>query len=299
MELVSTTRGQGLGHVKHRPEYLGEYRLSMPATKPDVPPPAPTPSAAPSNPDELDDAALLNLLNDAGQPAGKRMEALEELVLRRPEGLDRAILLALQNAGADQAWMRALVFSAERVSSEDAEIRSKLADALFKAALSLRGAPDRDADPPLWSAVRGFGSVAPLEAIHCLSAFLTSGDPATTRQVALQAIWAMLEHEPPPGSGEVQALRDRVTELATKYIDNDQLVSPEIVSLATFAYCAAVLLKSPRSLELTRTLVTIGRSRMVRRSRKLLAEAHDARLRRRHDVEDLDAVLAELAKGER
>jgi hypothetical protein len=289
MELFEPTRGQGLGSVDFLPQYLAtEF------------PPANAPHKyGPTVPREahLDDSALFELLVKSDAPVRNRLAALQELTRRDSPDLDRAILAGLRERGADERWKRALVVFAERTSPKDASVRSELVDELLAAAVELRDAADSGADEPMWAAIRMFGSLAPVARLHELLAFLRSQDRGTTRQVALQGMWSMLEGETPRESSELESVRKRVSELAAKYLDNDLLVSGPAVSLATFAYCVSVLLEASASPELTKQLLSLGRPRMVARSATIIKEAIGKRQQRGVSVDDLKKVLAELIGG--
>jgi hypothetical protein len=241
-----------------------------------------------------DDAVLLQRVVESQARYEDRKAALEELCSREADGLDQLVLDELSRVESESRWRNCLVLVLARVPMIAPEHRARLTPLLLREARRLRDASEADADAPLWAAVRTFGALAPVDQLHELLEFLRPEDSGTTRQVAFQAIYSMLEMEPAPATPQAAALRERVSQLAAKYLDPDLLTSAENTALAVTCFCAAVLAGAVNAMALADTLVALGRPRMVRRCTTLLEGARQARGQRGMDVRDLDDVLGRL-----
>lgn len=227
--------------------------------------------------------------------ASLEMEAIRALVTDDHSSAPGVLLGALRRSDLPPSARTELLLLAEQVRIPDPHQRAEMATALLTIARSLRDANEATADPPLWSALRRFGSLATPDLAPALADFLRPNDSATTRQAALLAIQSILEFRQATEGAETERLRLRLHELASKYLDPDWLVSGPNSALGLAAFVAAVLAQVSSAPSLARQMTTLGRARLLGRSLQALAEAHAARLAHGAPIsETLTQVLAIL-----
>jgi hypothetical protein len=206
-----------------------------------------------------------------------RIEAIRALVEAEEPSAASAVTGALQHFGLPLAVRSDLIMLAEQVSVTHEKLRSRLASLLLAHARQLRDAVEAAADPPLWAALRRFSSLARASEAARLCEFLRPVDSATTRQAALAGVHSILEFQQLPDDPEAARLRWRVTELASKYLDNDWLISGQNTALALASFIAATLAQSESAVELARHVAASGRPRFLRRSLQTLVDVREVR----------------------
>lgn len=211
----------------------------------------------------------------------ERAACMSELAERSDAKLPSFVVQALDWTNADPRFRDALLATAEVMQVSDPALRERLEGALLRVATMLRDRPELSSERSLWAAVRRYASLVPQARVSGLLAFLRSADALTTRQVALQGTQNVFSVEPPGALAPLSALRERVRELALKYLDADWLVSPENNALALNAFCASAAAGEPELMALTDRLCALGKPRLrAQAAQKLepIAAAWRARL---------------------
>jgi len=206
-------------------------------------------------------------------------DALRELIADNSCLAPKALLGALAQENLPMPSLYELLLLAERARFVDPKHREELSILLLMHARSLRDLDDDVANPPLWTAIRRFASLAPPESAVELDEFLRPNDSAEIRQSALLGIYSILELRSLPESANASALRSRLTELTHKYLDPDWLVSGQNTALALGAFTAAVLTEAKSAPILAEKLRGLGRTRLLRRAVSRLEGA----VRSRHE----------------
>ncbi len=234
--------------------------------------------------DEVLDAALrvlsvrasLRVMRDSSSTVEARLAALEDLVDARHEDLPLLLADALERSDHAPAWRDALIFAVEHTQVTDPALRERLVASLLRHALALR---DEGREGPLWSAVRRYASMVPVEASDGLLAFLRPEDVATTKQVALQGIFNIFSVERPRACDARDRLRERVHSLAVEPRPSSDSVTPEIAALTFCSVQAAAVLEDPDLEVVVAGLEALNRPRLTERMRRFLSDLSDGRSR--------------------
>jgi len=206
-------------------------------------------------------------------------DALRELISDNSCLAPKALLGALRQDNLTMPSLYELLLLAEHARVIDPKHREEFGILLLRHARSLRDLDDDAANPPLWTAIRRFASLAPPESAVELVEFLRPNDSAEIRQSALLGIYSILELRSLPEIVNASALRSRLTELTHKYLDHDWLVSGQNTALALGAFTAAVLTEAESAPILAEKLRGLGRTRLLRRAVSRLEGA----VRSRHE----------------
>ena len=212
--------------------------------------------------------------------------AISDLIYNNEASAPTALLGALRQDNLTLTRLSELLLLAETVQITDPEQRGDFLAILLKHAQHLRDSNSAAADPPLWSALRRFASLAPPDSAFELVEFLRPTDSATTRQSALLGLYSILELRPLPYDARLDLLHSRLTELTRKYLDLDWLVSGQNTALALASFTAAILAEVPSALTLAQKLKSLGRPRLTHRSITNLELACKSRAERGLPVPD-------------
>ncbi len=236
---------------------------------------------------------LWRVARSASAQTQARMEALSELIVRVESAAVAEFIASDLLDAADSPWHRGLVLLAERVSASNQTTRDKLRRALLEHALIFRDAQDPGADPPLWAALRRYGSLVPIQDVPSFLAFLRPQDRNKTKQTVLQVLQNILSNELLPNGSDFTPLRKRIAELAQKHLDADLLGSAENAAMALNCYCTVVLADADAE-EMTKRLLTLSRPGLATAATRILASARKRRARAFDSSESLDRVLTLL-----
>lgn len=207
---------------------------------------------------------------------------LDELVERENPDVPAYIASQMQIGELQPSVRSALVFAAERSQCFEPDVRAALKEGLLAQAIALRDAGE---ERPLWSAVRRFASLVPVEEVDALLSFLRDEDQPTTLQVALQGIQHIFSVDLPRRYAAVERVRERVHHLATKFISPAYLAPHSGgASLALQLFCAAAALLDAQLSSLGERLLQLHRPYLVSRATEFL---HTLELAwaRAHEVE--------------
>ncbi|MBC7818181.1 MAG: hypothetical protein IAG10_14940 [Planctomycetaceae bacterium] len=204
-----------------------------------------SPNAVVSEPD-VSERDASDIAKDMLSPLPDRIEALNEWIFLDNDSAAAFVLDELKNGEANDEWLTALVFAAEDVKLPLAEQQDQAARLLRDVALNLRNRAEARFERVVWSAIRRFGSLVPVENADQLLNFLDRKGAVDTRLVALQSVVHIFELEPLADPATVQRLADRVFELAIKLLDRDLLFPGEIAAIVEQAIQALACMGDPR-----------------------------------------------------
>ncbi len=186
-------------------------------------------------------------LLDETKPTNEREAALC-FCAERDE--DRAAAFLADELARDDIpneWQDALVLCAETVQLHEDAVRHRLWSRLLKIASHRRRDPDDTASKPaVFSAIRCLTSMIPVEELSRLLPLLEPPAPLETRLVTLQCIVNVFEAGPPTSPDQLVQLRDRIHELAIKFLDRDWLIAGERAAIALNAIQALASLGDER-----------------------------------------------------
>lgn len=215
-------------------------------------------------------------VREPGCALDARIEALATLVETNSEDLPTFLADELERSGLVPAWRDALISAVEHTQVTEVALRARVVTSLLRHARALR---DQRSEGPLWSAVRRYASMVPVEASDTLLEFLQPDDAMTTKQVALQGVFNIYSHEAPHDCSARDRLRARVRELAEEYIDREFAQTPERIALAHTCFRAAAALDDPSLDELFARIEKLGLRRITERAATLRDELTARRAR--------------------
>lgn len=202
----------------------------------------------------------------------------ELLSLLLDEGLPELpafLVQALEDRDITPAVQELLIVAAEHSQVSEPALRARLCAALRGSALALRGTTRPEV---LWSALRRYASMVPVEEADSLLDFLRPEDAPTTIQVALQGVFSVFTR---PGVDFKTAARDRlrarVGALARSLIGPSAAIRPDDAALALCAYEAAAALDDPELPDLRASLEDLGRRYLSDRAHRVIDEIRERR----------------------
>ena len=179
-----------------------------------------------------DNALPNDIACDASKSVRDRIEALHEWVIADNDSAACYILSELTKQQTSDEWLTSLVFAAEDVRFSGEEQQQQAAGRLRAIGLELRQRSDTKSEQAVYSAVRRFASLTPEEDADGLADFLHHRDSIDTRLIALQCVGYIFEAKPPSTAASIRILRDRLFDLASKFLDTDILVPGETSAIA-------------------------------------------------------------------
>lgn len=248
----------GRSHLEHRPKTTSEAPLSAFVRGLQIPqspagprnnPPIRAVGTQPSS-RKPHVPTLWRSVNDESASVEQRMDALIELLYLDPDGATNYIVAELYKDDLPSSWRNSLILVLEDVQVNDEHRRRRIIDRLFLLAQSLRRSTEVGIAPIVHSAIRSYASMIDLRETGCLATFLEPPKPVETRLVALLCIVNMFASRPPDQGGD-DALRDRVHELAIKFLDRDWLAPGEKAAIGQTAMVALAAMGDARVAECT------------------------------------------------
>lgn len=134
-----------------------------------------------------------------------------------------------------------LIHQAEVAAIKDPILRDRITQSLIRHALDLRNFPS---SYTLWSAIRRFASMVPIEQSDVLLEFMRPEDESKTIQAALEGVFSIYSVGPFRNTDVSNRLRKRVLELATIWINPAKVVSSGDAALALACYKASLALRA-------------------------------------------------------
>lgn len=218
---------------------------------------------------------LWDVMRDLSHHLDARTAALAELVAEGHPDLPAFLASSLEREDLAPPWRDALIFAAEQTQVPDVASRTRLMEALWRRALTLRDT----GEAPLWSAIRRYASMAPVEESGRLLEFLQPDARPLTLQVTMQSLVNIFGAGSVPRSPATERILAKVHAVALERIDPSTVRSPEDAALAFCCYQAAAALDDPALDELSARLEQLGRRRLTERAAKLREELALARTR--------------------
>ena len=190
--------------------------------------------------------AWKSVLNESSSITAR--EAALCLCVERDEERTAAFLVdELARNDIATEWQDALVLCAETIQFHEDAVRQRLWSRLLEIALRRRREPDDTVSKPVvFSAIRCLTSMIPVEELSQLLPFLEPPAPLETRLVTLQCVTNVFEAGPPTAPDQLVQLRDRIHELAIKFLDRDWLIAGERAAIALNAIQALACLGDDR-----------------------------------------------------
>ena len=221
---------------------------------------------------------LWRVLRTPEVESSRRCSVLAELIRRKDRALPSFILSELSVDDLPESWRGTLILAAEDVVFPERGQRARLKQLLLDAGTALRDSLRVESEPAFWAAIRRFASLASQADAPCLLRFLRPADGVAARQLAFQALQNIFASSPPSDPEALIALRDRVADLALKYLDVDLLTPGENASLAQNACHALAALGDERLPDCARRLLASDRPWLIRRVMDVLHDLHVERV---------------------
>jgi hypothetical protein len=218
----------------------------------------------------------LRVVRNGSSSTEAKIAALEDLVDARHPDLPRFLADALEASDLAPAWRDALIYAVEHTQVTDPTLRPRVIASLLRHARVLR---DEGSGATLWSAVRRYASMVPVDASDGLLEFLRPEDVATTKQVALQGIFNIYSVERHRHCTARDRLRERVHALAMEHIDPERACDATQVALAHVCLRAAAALEHPALDDLLLRLESLGFRRITERAVALVNQLKEQRTR--------------------
>lgn len=216
-------------------------------------------------------------LSDESRPIAQRVAALWAGALTAECRMASYVAEQLVRPDITRPWQDALVLCAETLQFQDDEVRDHLWRRLLEIALQRRRDPDDTASRPIVSsAIRCVASMIPVNEVPQFLPLLDPPDPLETRLVTLQAIVNVFELGPPTADNRLGPLRERVHELALKFLDRDWLVAGERAAIALNAVQALACLGEVRLTDCISRVVALRVNWFTRQLRQRLQETAQA-----------------------
>ncbi|MGH7134661.1 MAG: hypothetical protein ACREHD_02915 [Pirellulales bacterium] len=190
-------------------------------------------------------SALLEALNDGARPVEEKVRVLDELLLLDQQVAANYVVDQLCQDALSAPWRNSLILIAERLQVTESNVRERLAEKLFDLAQTLRHSTEVGVAPVVDSAIRNFASTMDATKASSLIVLLEPPGPIETRLVTLLCVINLFENHPAE-SNQLQALRDRVHELALKFLDRDWLLPGEKAAIGQNAMVALAAMGDAR-----------------------------------------------------
>jgi len=177
----------------------------------------------------------------------RRCAALNELVEREDSAVVPVVITRLGRTYLEHtdSERHALLRATPRIQVTDESLRAALAENLWDIADKLQQPRNEEEEALLWTAIRRYATLRPEADIGKLVAFLGEPDePLPRRHVVLLAIQNAFYAQAPTDqeSAKLEPLRQRVSELARRYLDTKWPEGDDENAVTLSAYCAALVL---------------------------------------------------------
>lgn len=163
----------------------------------------------------------------------------------------------------------ALILATEVTAILNPDNRSRITASLLRHARDLR---DEGSEAVLWSALRRYASMVPIEDVDNLLEFMRPTDSQKTIQCALQGIFNIFSLTPRPNGVAVGRLKERVLELCNIWIHPDRVQTSADAAMAFCSYSALLVLGGDPDGEMLARFESLGRRRLGERARLLATQ---------------------------
>lgn len=209
---------------------------------------------------------------DEDLPIAERAAALKRWIEDDNHAAAVFVSQQLQEADDGEDWQFVLVFATESIEFVSDELQAEVASELRRIALALRGDGRPGVEPVVYCALARYGSLVDASNADGYVEFLDPAGYVDTRLAALKSIIHLFEMSPPRDTDAATRLRDRVAELAMKFLDGDVFLAGQNSAIAKEAIVAMAAVGDARLLELMRLALQVDRNWFRRELKRRLDE---------------------------
>jgi hypothetical protein len=223
------------------------------------------------------EAVAWDYLLDETKPPGERETTLCFCAENDEDRTAAFIVDELEKDDLSAEWQDALVLCAESMQFHEDTIRARLWRRLLEIASRRRHDPDEAVSRPIvFSATRCLTSMMPVEELPQLLPLLEPPAPLETRLVTMQCIGNLFESGPPTAPDHLAGLRDRIHQLAIKFLDRDWLIAGERAAIALNAVQTLAWLGDERLADCISQVLALRMDWFARQLSRKLEEVSEA-----------------------